>query len=211
MPAQEYLHQSLLGISSTTGGILTISAGEITRLLADCRAGNQEAASKLIPLVYGELRRLAAKYLRSERPDHTLQPTAIVNDALLSLLGQETMEWQNRAHFFAVAASAMRRILINYARAHRAKKRGGQIRVVRLEDLVFEPSSNWGPLLELDEALSRLEKKDGRLSKVVEMRFFGGMSEEETASVLGVSVRTVKRDWRVARAWLFGEITKTRN
>jgi RNA polymerase sigma-70 factor (ECF subfamily) len=188
---------------------LGVTAGDITRLLADCRAGNPEAASKLIPLVYGQLRRLAAKYLRSERPDHTLQPTAVVNDALLSLLGSESIEWHNRAHFFAVAASAMRRILIDHARGHRAKKRGGQVRIVRLEDLVRQPGSNWGPLLELDEALTRLEKKDGRLSKVVEMRFFGGMSEEETATVLGVSVRTVKRDWRVARAWLYGEITKT--
>jgi RNA polymerase sigma factor (TIGR02999 family) len=176
-------------------------------LLADCRAGSPEAASQLIPLIYGELRRLAAKYFRSERPNHTLQPTALVNDALLSLLGSESVEWRNRAHFFAVAATAMRRILINHARGHHAVKRGRQVKIIRLEDLVLQPSSHWGPLLELDEALTRLEKEDGRLSKIVEMRFFGGMSEEETATVLGISVRTVKRDWRIAKAWLYGEIT----
>lgn len=183
--------------------------GEITRLLLELRAGKREAEAKLIPLVYGELRRLAAHYLRRERGDHTLQPTALVHEAYLRFTNLQEVDWQSRSHFFATAAVVMRRILVDHARAHRAKKREAFVQAISIEDaFVFSPDRS-AQLLALDEALNRLAKLDIRRSKIVELRFFGGLSEEETGAVLGISARTVKRDWRLAKAWLFNEVNSS--
>jgi RNA polymerase sigma factor (TIGR02999 family) len=187
------------------------SPGEVTRLLADASQGNREALSALMPLIYEELRAIAARHLRAERPNHTLQTTGLVHEAYLRLIDQN-QTWQNRAHFFAIAAMAMRRILVDYARASRAEKRGGQKTVLPLEEaLVVAADESWPDLIELDWALSRLAKIDERMARLVELRFFGGLTVEETAAVLGISPRTIKREWRVARAWLRREITGTRH
>lgn len=182
-------------------------SGEITRLLEDVRQGKPEAADQLIPLIYEQVRRVARGYLRREREDHTLQPTVLVNDALLQLLGTDTVMWQNRAHFFAVASQVMRRILIDYARSHRAEKRGGKFQRVSFDEGLAYDWRQAESLLCVNEALDRLEKYDQRLSRIVEMRFFGGMTEREIAEVFGVSERTVKRDWQFARTWLYTEIS----
>jgi RNA polymerase sigma factor (TIGR02999 family) len=182
--------------------------GEITQLLIQVTQGNQEAESRLIPLVYGELRRLARRYMRNERPDHTLQATALVHEAYLRLAGQKDISWQNRAHFFGVAANVMRRILVDHARAKLAKKRGGSDQKVSLDEAILVHPESPQQFLALDEALKELAKRDPRQSRIVELRFFGGLSEEEAAEVLGISVRTVKRDWNVARAWLYKELSK---
>ncbi len=182
--------------------------GEITRLLGEVRQGRAEAADTLIPLVYSQLRAVARGYLQGERGDHTLQPTVLVNDALMRLLGSPTMDWQNRAHFFAVASQIMRRILIDYARGHRAEKRGGDYRKLSLDEDLSYDWRQADALLDLDQALDKLEGYDPRLCKIVEMRFFGGMTEEEAAEVLNISVRTVRRDWQFARTWLYGEMTR---
>ena len=182
------------------------SPGGVTELLVELRAGNPDAEAKLIPLVYEQLHRLAGHYMRHERPEHTLQPTALVNEAYLRLVAQRKVEWENRAHFIGVAARLMRQILVEHARAHQAEKRGALVQKISLdEDLEFSPE---GPkeLVALDDALERLHKLSPRQSRVVELRFFGGLSVEETAEVLGTSLRTVKRDWNVARAWLHGEL-----
>jgi RNA polymerase sigma-70 factor, ECF subfamily len=186
--------------------------GEITVLLAGLRNGDSAAESRLATAVYSELRRIAARYMRRERPDHTLQATELVNDAYMKLMAQDK-DWQNRAHFFAVASSLMRRIPVDHARGRQAEKRGGG--AVRLD---FEnPEAGWGlvfspdrgeQLLALDEALSRLSILDGRQVRIVEMRFFGGMTDREIAQALGISVRTVVRDWVLARAWLHSELSK---
>jgi RNA polymerase sigma factor (TIGR02999 family) len=192
------------------GGIrqMAISPGEVTNLLIQLKKGNREAQSRLIPLVYAELRRVAARYMRGEQPGHSLQATALVHEAYLRLAGQQDISWQNRAHFFGVAANIMRRILVDHARAKQARKRGGSIQKVSFDEAVLvqpEPSRDF---LALDEALERLARRDSRQSRIVELRFFGGLSEEEAAEVLGISVRTVKREWAVARAWLYKEISK---
>ena len=180
--------------------------GEVTRLLNDLRSGKREAEATLIPIVYKELRRLAAHYLRAERPDHTLQPTALVHEAYLRLTKIREVDWQSRSHFFATAACVMRRILVDHARRRRANKREGFRDAIGLEeDFVVSPSRT-SELLALDDALDKLAKLNVRQSKIVELRFFGGMSEAETGSVLGISARTVKRDWRMARAWLHNEM-----
>ena len=181
--------------------------GEITGLLARVRKGDQQANAQLAPLIYDELRRLAAHYMRSERPDHTLQATALVHEAYIRLVGQD-VDWQNRAHFFAVAAQIMRRVLVDYARAAKAGKRSGKLHRIPLETALVYAEEQSGELVALDEALDRLQKWDPRQSRIVELRFFGGLSVEETAEVLGISTRTVKRDWSMARAWLYGELTK---
>lgn len=183
-------------------------SGEVTRLLVDLRKGNKEAEAKLLVLLYGELRRLAAGYLRRERPDHTLQPTALINETYLRIVDQAEQNWESRAHFLGICAHIMREILVDHARQRNAAKRGGKEKPLPLEE--FALSSMHRPLefVALDEALCRLEAFDPRQSQVVEMRFFGGMSEEEISDVLGVSVRTIKRDWNVARAWLYSEMTK---
>jgi RNA polymerase sigma factor (TIGR02999 family) len=159
--------------------------------------------------VYAELRRLATHYLRGERGDHTLQPTALVHEAYLRLTNLQEVDWHSRSHFFATAATVMRRILVDHARAYRAKKREAFGQAISIEDaFVFSPERS-AQLLALDEALNRLAKLDIRRSRIVELRFFGGLSEEETGAVLGISSRTVKRDWRFAKAWLFNEVNNS--
>jgi len=183
-----------------------ISPGEVTNLLIELKNGNRDAESRLMPLVYGELRRLAGLYMRGERPGHTLQATALVHEAYLRLVGHEDVDWQNRAHFFGVAANLMRRILVDHARAKQAKKRGGGDQKVSLDQAVLVRPEAPEQFLALDEALERLAKRDPRQARIVELRYFGGLSEEETAEVLEISVRTVKRDWNVARAWLYQQL-----
>ncbi|HYL72846.1 MAG TPA: sigma-70 family RNA polymerase sigma factor [Bryobacteraceae bacterium] len=181
--------------------------GEITQLLARVRTGDQQANAQLAPLIYDELRRLAAYYIRGERPDHTLQATALVHEAYIKLVGQD-IDWQSRAHFFAVAAQVMRRVLVDYARAAKADKRAGKLHRIPLESALVYAEEQSGELIALDEALERLGQWDPRQSRIVELRFFAGLSVEETAEVLGISTRTVKRDWSMARAWLYSELTK---
>lgn len=162
-----------------------------------------------MPLVMGELRRLARGYLRRERPGHTLQTSALVNEAYLRLAGQNQVHWQSRSHFYAIAAQCMRRILVDYAKTRRRDKRGGDARQVELSEAVSMTVEQSEELLALDEALERLAASDGRKSKVVELRYFGGYGVEETAEILGVSEVTVARDWRLARAWLRREVAST--
>ena len=182
------------------------SPGEVTRLLAELSSGNRSAESELIPLVYDELHRIAARYMHHERPDHTLQATAVVHEAYLKLVKQQKVSWQSKAHFLAVAATLMRRVLLDYARSHGRERRGGARHPLPLdEDRVFSGQRS-DELIELDQALSRLGKADQRQSQVVELRYFGGLTVEETAAVLGISPKTVKREWSVARAWLHREI-----
>jgi RNA polymerase sigma-70 factor (ECF subfamily) len=182
--------------------------GEVTHLLLGLRAGDRDAEDKLVAVVYGELRRMAARYMRQERPDHTLQVTALVNEAYVRLIDQRGKDWQNRAHFFGVAAQVMRRVLVDHARTHHTAKRGGDLQKVSLDDApLFSPQRS-EQLIGLDDALSRLATIDSRQARMVELRFFGGLSEREVAEVLGISSRTVKRDWSVAKAWLYGEMNK---
>jgi RNA polymerase sigma factor (TIGR02999 family) len=185
--------------------------GEVTRLLADASRGNPQALSQLMPLIYEELRAIAARHLRSERPDHTLQTTGLVHEAYLRLVDQN-QTWQNRSHFFAIAAMAMRRVLVDHARASQAAKRGGPNTVLPLEEaLVVGTDDSWPDLLDLDGALSRLAELDPRMARLVELRFFGGLTVDETAELLEISPRTVKREWRTARAWLRREISGTKH
>jgi len=180
--------------------------GEVTVLLAKLTKGNQEAAGKLIPLVYSEMRRLAGAYMRRERSDHTLQPTALVNEAYLKLVEQRGVDWQSRSHFFGIAAQVMRRILVDHARGHMRDKRGGGQKPVPIDEaMVFAPEQS-EEILKLNEALDRLTKLDERQGKIVELRFFGGLTVEQTAEMMGISPKTVKRDWSMAKAWLHGEM-----
>lgn len=181
--------------------------GEVTNLLLELKLGNKQAEEMLIPLVYAELRRIAAAHLRRESPDHSLQPTALVHEAYLRLTELKKMDWQSRSHFFAVSANIMRRILVDHARAQRADKRGRGWDAVSLNEAILPSPQKAPEVLALDEALSRLAALDERQAKIVELRFFAGMSEEETGEVLGISARTVKRDWRIAKAWLYKELT----
>lgn len=182
------------------------SAAEITGLLFRWSQGDEHALDSLTPLVYRDLRRVAARLLRGERSGHTLQPTALVNEAYLKLAGQAKIQWQNRTHFFAVAARAMRQILVDHARGHMRAKRGGGANVVTLEEgLLFAPERS-ADLLALDQALQRLSVIDPRKTKVVELRFFGGLDNDEIAEALQVSPNTVMRDWNMAKAWLRREI-----
>jgi RNA polymerase sigma-70 factor, ECF subfamily len=192
----------------TSTGSIALPAGEITQLLKQLRTGSQDAESKLVPLVYRELRQLAARYMRRERPEHTLQPTALVHEAYLKLIQQQSVDWQSRAHFYGVASRLMRRILIDHARRVKDQKHGGGHNVALDPDLIAVQGKS-PDILALDEALTRLEQDAPRQSQVVELRFFGGCSEDEIAKMLGISVRTVKRDWRVARAWLYAELSNT--
>lgn len=175
----------------------------VTQLLVDWNNGNQHALDELMPLVYNELRRLAANYLRRERVDHTLQPTALVNEAYLKLIDQSQAKWQNRAQFFGVAAQLMRRILVDHARQHHAAKRGGsaqqRLSITSAEKIGRQPEMD---LLALHEALNELAAIDPQQGRIVEMRYFGGLSIDETAEVLGIGHATVERDWKMARAWL---------
>ena len=179
--------------------------GEVTQLLNNMAKGDSGAAEKLLPLVYSELHRLAASYMRRERPDHTLQATALINEAYLRLT-KEDGEWNSREHFIGMAANVMRHVLVDYARAHKAKQRDGGMKRVELKDDLAISPEKIEEVVALDEALTRLESLHPRQGKVVEMRYFGGLSVEQIASLLGVSERSVKRDWSLARIWLFREL-----
>jgi RNA polymerase sigma factor (TIGR02999 family) len=179
----------------------------VTELLHAWSAGDKAALDKLMPVVYDELRKQAARYVRRESPGHTLQTTALVNEAYVRLVDQKKVSWQNRAHFFGIAAQLMRRILVDHARAkHRAKRGGGDLRVT-LDEATALMKTRAIDLVALDEALDRLAQIDEQQSKVVELRFFSGLNVEETAEALGISPATVKRDWSVAKAWLYREIS----
>ena len=186
------------------------SAGEITRLLQGWRNGDRKALDTLLPVVYKELRRLAHLQLRKERPDHTLQSAALVNEAYLRLLGLNAPRWEGRSHFFAIAAQQMRQILVDHARRHRAGKRGGRAGALSLDDsgLLEQGKSRNLDVVALDDALHALAQIDARKAQVVELRFFGGLNFEETAEVLRVSAVTVARDWSTARAWLHREVSR---
>ncbi len=179
----------------------------VTQLLVRWRDGDREALEALMPLVYDELRRLAHHYLRQERSDHTLQSTALVHEAYLRLAGQNPPQWQNRAHFFGIAAHIMRQILVEYARGRSAAKRGGIACRLTLDDAVALPQQADVDVVELDRALTGLAKLDAQQSRIVELRFFAGLTIEDTSEVLGISPATVKRDWVTARAWLYRAMT----
>jgi RNA polymerase sigma factor (TIGR02999 family) len=187
----------------------TSSPHQVTQLLLAWRNGDQEALEQLTPLLYGELRRLAESYLRRERRDHTLQATALVNEAFLQLLGNQSVDWQNRAHFFGIAARLMRRILVDHARAHVATKRGSGQDALPLNEALAVPGGHSPEVVALDDALSDLAQFDARKSRVVELRYFGGLSIEETAEVVGISMATVRRELRMAEAWLYQQIKKS--
>jgi len=184
------------------------SPNEVTRLLLDWSGGDKAALDKLMPLVYDELRRLAHHYMGRERLGHTLQTTALVNEAFLRLIDQRSVEWQNRAHFFGIAARMMRRILVDHARSLRYAKRGGGALQVSLDEALVVSPERAADVVALDDALTALAAIDERKSQIVEMRFFGGLSIEETAELLGVSPGTVMRDWTLAKAWLHREISR---
>lgn len=185
-----------------------MTSGEITELLKAWRAGDTSAIDKLAPLVYSQLRKVAHRQLRRERQDHTLNSTSLVHEAYLKLMGQKYTDWQDRAHFFAIGGRIMRRILVDYARASHREKRGGGAIVLGLDEHLDTPGHRSLQLIALDDALNDLEKLDPQQSRVVELRFFAGLSIEETAEALHVSKATVNRDWVTARAWLLREIRR---
>lgn len=185
-----------------------MDSGEITSLLKKVAAGDQDAAEELVPLVYDELRRIAGARLRRERPQHTLQATALVHEAYIKLAGQPDAKWKNRAQFFAVASQVMRRILVDYARIQLRRRRGGRPQRVPLDDVVLVSSDCTEELLTVHESLLKLEKLDPRQSRVVELRYFGGLSVDEIAEVVGVTPRTVARDLNMAKAWLYGDLSQ---
>jgi RNA polymerase sigma factor (TIGR02999 family) len=187
----------------------TPSRPDVTRLLLDWSNGDRQSLDELLPIVYQELRRLAQHYIRQERPDHTLQATALVHEAYLRLIDAGEVRWQNRAHFFGAAAQVMRHVLVDMARQRRAQKRGGGQKLSLDEALVVPGEADDLDLVALNEALDRLAEIDPQQSKIIELRYFGGLTVEETAEALRVSPRTVKRGWRVARAWLRREITRS--
>lgn len=180
---------------------------EMTRLLKEAQSGDTDALDALFPLVYDELRRLASARMRDERQDHTLQPTALVHEVYMRLIDQHSVDWSNRAHFFGLAAEMMRRILVSHAVAKKTEKRGGEFAHTSLDDALGLAAGNEVDFIELDEALTALAEFAPRQAKVVEMRFFAGLTNDEAAAVLGVDTRTVKRDWRTARAWIFDRMT----
>jgi RNA polymerase sigma factor (TIGR02999 family) len=194
--------------SARDGAEVNEKPPDVTLLLQRVSAGNSDALNDLCEAVYGELRRQAARYLRRERQNHTLQPTALVNDAFMKLVDQRNVQWQNRAHFFGVAAQAMRRIVIDHARTRNRIKRGGVRQAVTLNEAMIAGESRSIDVLALDEALSRLAGLDERQARIVELRYFAGLSVEETAEVTGLSPATVKREWAMARAWLHAELTR---
>jgi RNA polymerase sigma factor (TIGR02999 family) len=181
----------------------------VTQLLVNWGNGDRAALDALAPMVYDELRRLAQSYLRRERADHTLQGTALVNEAYLRLVDQRTVQWQNRAHFFGVAAQMIRRILVDHARGHQAAKRGAGAAKLSLDEALAIPGSNHDVnLVNLDEALELLNSLDPRQARIIELRYFTGLSIEETGEVIGISPATVKREWTAARAWLYRELSR---
>jgi RNA polymerase sigma factor (TIGR02999 family) len=190
----------------TSGAFDGVQPELTTSLLAQFGEGSSDAEARLTPLIYRELRRLAAGYMRRERSNHTLQATALVNEAWIRLIQQPQMTWQSRAHFFGIASKLMRQILVDHARRKSAAKRGVGNKQITLTDNLATTPGQLMDVLVLDDALARLSAIDARASQIVEMHFFGGLSFEEMATVLGVSARTVKRDWRMARAWLYSDL-----
>ena len=188
-------------------GINTLSEPNVTELLLEWQHGDRDALERLTPLIYDELRRMAHRYVQRERAGHTLETTALVNEAYLRLIGQQKMDWKNRAHFFAVTAQVMRHVLIDHARRRHFAKRGGETQQVSLDEASVMSHERAAELVGLDEALDSLARIDPRKSRVVELRYFGGLSLEETANVLEISLMTVRRDWRAAKAWLFKAVT----
>ena len=178
-----------------------------TRLLKKAQAGNRESLDEFLPLVYQELKKIAGYKLNAERANHTLQATALVHEAYLRMIDQHSVDWQNRAHFFAIASEMMRRILVNYAEAHNAKKRGDGQTLISLDDAGELAAKSEIDLIFLDNALKELAEFDEKQAKIVELKFFGGLTNEEAAEVLGVSESTIKREWRMARAWLTAKLT----
>jgi RNA polymerase sigma-70 factor (ECF subfamily) len=190
---------------------MTDSPHEISHLLARYSNGDQAALDQLMPLVYGELRKMAKRYMRGQPMGHTLQTTALIHEAYLRLVGQEEKRWQNRAHFFGVAAQAMRHILVDYARARQTAKRGGEAHEVSFDEAALVTAERVAEVVALDDALNRLADLAPRQSRVVELRYFGGLSVEETAEALKVSPETVKRDWRMAKVWLLRELQRSKD
>lgn len=184
-------------------------AHEVTEILQQWREGDESAGKRLFPMVYDELKRQARTYLRRERPSHTLQPTALVHEAYLKLVDQTALPASNRIHFFGIASKIMRQILVDHARRHNAEKRGGAAKRFSIEDLDILPGQSAADILELDAALEKLKEIDERKSSVVDMRFFGGLKEKEIAEVLGVTEKTVRRDWQFAKVWLYRELSHT--
>jgi len=181
---------------------------EVTQILQNLKEGKGEASEKLLPLVYDELRRLASRYMRRERPDHTLQATALVHEAYLRLIDQTQADWKDRAHFFGIAARLMRQILVDHAREHNAQKRGGDVTKLSIDEAISFANKNDFDLVMLDDALKTLASFDPQQSRIVELRFFAGLTIEETAEVIGISSSTVKREWGLAKAWLRREVVK---
>jgi RNA polymerase sigma factor (TIGR02999 family) len=186
-------------------------ATAVTELLARARSGDSSALANVFPLIYDELRRLAQLQLQREPDGHTLSPTALVHEAYMRLIDYSRMEWAGRAHFMAVASTAMRRILVDHARGHRSLKRGGELRRVSIDSVELGTEDRAELLIAIDDALGRLKDVDARQAQVVECRFFGGMTEEETAEALGIGLRTAKRDWAKAKSWLHKEIAAERS
>jgi len=178
----------------------------VTQLLLEVSEGNRTAVEELLPLIYDELRRLAGGYLRRERANHTLQATALVHEAYMKMVDQTRVQWQNRAHFFGVAANLMRRILVDHARTHGAQKRGSGVEKLSLEEGLMASADRAAEVVAVDDALGTLAKVDPLKSRIVELRFFGGLTSEESAEVLNISVATVNRQWRMAKAWLYGQL-----
>ncbi len=179
--------------------------GQVTQLLKAMRTGDARAAENLLPLVYSELHRLAKSYMRRERPDHTLQATALINEAYLRLVGEE-VDWNSRAHFIGVAAHVMRQVLVDYARARNAEQRGGGLQRIEMQEELAISPEQLDQVVQLDEALKRLERENPRQARVVELRYFGGLSVEQIGALLQIAPRSVKRDWALARIWLFREL-----
>lgn len=182
---------------------------EVTRLLADWQNGDRSALDRLMPVVYEELRRIAARHFHSERPGHTLQPTALVHEAYLRLTGETRIHWRGRAHFFGVAATLIRNILVDHARSQKAAKRGGSASRLPFEEAFAVPTDNAPTILAVDDALQALAKIDPQQSRIVELRYFAGLTIDETASLLGVSPSTVKREWILAKAWIFRALSES--
>ena len=203
------MNADLTSANPAKAGRLSGEVGEahqVTQLLADWRQGEEAALEKLTPLVYEELRRLAHRYMAGQQPDHTLQTTALVNEAYLRLVDQTKPSFANRSHFFAVAATAMRQILVNHAKAQQRQKRGGGASKVDLDTAALISPEQTKTVLDVDEALERLAQLDSRKAQVVELKYFGGLNQDEIAEVLKISIVTVRRDWLFARAWLYTEL-----
>ncbi len=196
----------MINICELTADMGEQSTQGVTRLLREAQAGDRAALDELLPLVYRELRQIAAHHLAQERPGHTLQATALVHEAYLRLIDQHSVDWRNRAHFFSIAAEMMRRVLVNHAVSRRAQKRGAGETLLSLDEVISFPNRQDVDLILLDEALTRLAELDPLQARIVEMRFFAGLKVEEVAAVLGVSDSEVKREWRSAKAWLTAQL-----